>query len=81
MKKHTEYLGEIRELSWDSRTARPLGQTAAEIKSEARTQARADRKSISGWALDPVSKHILYAHEPRSDRFWLLRFLNLNGSL
>ena len=62
-------LGGVRELSYDPRYARPLGQTAAEIKAEARAQGLADKRGVTFNGVDP--------HVPKPNRFYLLRFLGL----
>ena len=68
--KNLKGLGGVRELSYDPRYARPLGQTAAEITEDARRQAYAD---LSG---NKIGNNV--PHVPKPDRFYLLRFLNVS---
>ena len=68
MSKKSSYRGEVRELSYDPAYARPRGQTAEDIALEAVEQEHADRNALS------------YAHKPKPDRFYLLRFLGLDAA-
>ena len=67
--------GGVRELSYDPVNARPFGQTAAQIREDAKLQRYADRHRHVVTASHGREFH---PHVPRPDRFYLLRFLGLN---
>ena len=64
MSKKSSNLGGVRELSYDSRYAKPYGQTAEQIAVEAAVERY-------GWCLK---------HQPKPNRFFLLRFLGLDAA-
>jgi hypothetical protein len=66
--KADNYLGGVRELSYDPKHARPYGQTAAEIREESDLQRCADNHG---------EYRGLKRHAPRPDRYYVLRFLGL----
>jgi len=67
MSKSSTFRGEVRELSYDPKYARPRGQTADQITRDARR-------------LEAIGAQVRIAHSPKPDRFYLLRFLGLDAA-
>lgn len=66
MFKKREYKGDIRPTSYNAATARPFGQTAEQIRIDAKLEREFEVAYPS------------HRRKPHSDRYWLLTFLGLN---